>query len=182
MNNLYIVNYRHESCLPFQSITRLPEREAYTKANELSCRHTGISNVRFADFHNYYPRRIKTEKWLYHQFLDMGGEPETPHPLYFVLQGNQYLKNWFENGLETKIYLESISAKHISFTFGDSCAEMDNPKRKPLFSKTELYNLVREHGDVERFLANISLQYTYIEAQLWSDDYVTKINEPNFPT
>lgn len=172
MQALYIIHYCHPSCTPLQSITRLPEQEAYEKAKALSDQNKGDAFGRFADFHNYYPKRIRTEKWLYHHFVAIGGKPETEHPLYFVLQGSDYLESWFANGKATALPLFSISSEHISFTFGDSMAKMDKPERKDPFTKEELYRLIENNnGDISQFLDGIRQQYTYIEAQLWNDIY-----------
>lgn len=171
--DLYIVNYCNPFCSPMYSITRLPEGEAYAKARELAV-NEGTSFGRFADFHNYYPRRIKTEKWLYDHFIGLGGEPATDHPLYFVLQGSDYLSDWFEKGTVTRLSLNNISTKHISFTFGDSMAKMDKPERQDPFTKETLYGLIEAHdGSVEGFMNDIIKKCHYIEAQLWDDRYCT---------
>jgi hypothetical protein len=172
LHGLTIVNYCHPHCQPFQSITRLPEKEAFEKAGELSAHHTGNAFGRFADFVNYYPRRISAEKWLYEQFVSLGGKPETEHPLYFVLQGSEYLHQWFDSGATYTLSLDQIRREHISFTFGNSAAKMDKPERKPPFLKNELYALVEEYGSADAFLDSIREVYTYIEVQLWSDTYI----------
>ncbi len=173
MNELYIVNYCNPNCIPLNSITRLTEDEAYKKAKELSDNYNGTSFGRFSDFINYYPKRIQTEEWLYDSFTKLGGKPETKHPLYFVLQGSDFLDNWFEKGTITRLLLEEISAKHISFTLGDSMAKFNKPERKDLFLKETLYKYIKQfNGDVSVFLNSIKEQYTYIEVQLWSDRYL----------
>jgi hypothetical protein len=172
LKDLYIVNYCSEGCTPLKSITRMPEHEAYAMASELAASFQGTAFGRFADFENYYPRRIKAEKWLYDCFLEMGGRPQTRHPLYFVLHGSEYLDSWFGKGVVTRLDLSAVDEGHVSFTFGDSMAKMDKPERKPPFLKRELQGSIAEHGGVERFLEAVKKRYTYIEAQLWSDDYI----------
>ncbi len=172
MKNLYIVNYCSIECAPLKSITRLPEDEAYDMARELAEGNQGTAFVRFEDFRNYYPRRIRTEKWLYDCFLQMGGKPQTRHPLYFVLDGSEYLDGWFGKGKVTRLDLGKIDESHVSFTFGDSMAKMDKPERRLPFLKSALERSVGEHGGVDKFLEAIKEQYTYIEAQLWSDKYI----------
>lgn len=169
--NLFIVNYCNPLCTPMYSITRLPENEAYAKAREFA-NNKGTAFGRFSDFENYYPRRIKTEKWLYEHFIESGGEPATGHPLYFVLQGSHYLNEWFEKGQITRLSLDDISSKHVSFTFGDSCAKMDKPERRNPFTKEELYSMIIANGgSVESLLSDIKEKWYYIEAQLWDDRY-----------
>lgn len=173
MQELLIVSYCHPNCTPLQSITRLSETEAYQKAKELAEKHQDTAFGRFADFHNYYPRRIRTEKWLYDRFIQLGGQPSTEHPLYFVLHGSEYLDEWFSNGKITKLSINDIDTKHISFTFGDSMAKMDKPERKELFLKEDLFKYLDGYdGNINQFLDSIREQYTYIEVQLWNDMYI----------
>ncbi len=171
MQDLYIVNYRNPSCAPLQSITRLPEAEAFALAKMLSANHQGTAFGRFADFVHYYPKRIRTERWLYEHFLALGGEPATEHPLYFVLQGSEYLNGWFDNGSVTKLPLAAIDAKHVSFTLGDSMSKMDKPERRDPFLKDSLFERIGHSGGVDRFLREIKAQYNYVEVQLWQDAY-----------
>ncbi len=175
MEYIYIVNYCHPGCEPLKSITQLKEAESFELARELSLHNSGVAFNRFGDdYKGYYPHRIATEKWLYEEFLSMGGKPETEHPYYFVLQGSDYLHEWFGKGRVTKLLLDEIDAKDISFTFGDSQGMMYKPERKNPFSKDHLYELIKIHGNVEAFLRNIVSQYYYIEAQLWTDKYFVK--------
>ncbi len=175
MQELFIISYCHKNCTPLRSITRLSETEAYKKAKELSEKNQDTAFGRFADFKNYYPKRIHTENWLYNQFIQLGGQPETEHPLYFVLHGNDYLDNWFSNGEITKLSINNIDNRHISFTFGDSMAKIDKPERKDLLLKEDLYRYINDYNsDIERFLDSIKDKYIYIEAQVWSDLYLNQ--------
>jgi hypothetical protein len=171
VQELYIVNYCNPNCTPLQSITRLPEVEAFALAKKLSEQYKGEAFYRLVDFVNYYPRRIRTEKWLYDWFIKLGGVPETEHPLYFVLQRSDYLYEWFDRGEITRLPLNSIDAKHISFTFGDSNSKMDKPERRNLFLKNALFELISHYGNIDMFFGSIKDQYKYIEAQLWNDSY-----------
>ena len=61
-NELYIVNYCHPNCRPFQNIMRLPKEQAFKKAKELAENNAEAQAFyRFADFENYYPRRLKAD-------------------------------------------------------------------------------------------------------------------------
>ena len=175
MQDIYLVNYCSPGCPPLYSITRLSKQKAFALAKELATENKGASFGRFADFENYYPRRIRTEKWLYDCFISLGGKPVTKHPLYFVLHGSDYLNEWFDKGKITKICLNNIDSKHISFTFGDSMAKMNKPERKDPFLKETLFELINKYnGDVSIFLDSIKEQYTYIEAQIWNDVYCSR--------
>ena len=176
MQEIYLVNYCNTNCSPLKSITRLSKPEAFALAKNLSDQYSGTAFGRLIDFDNYYPRRIQTEQWLYNCFLELGGKPATRHPLYFVLQGSDFLDQWFGKGIVTKLPLSNISSKHVSFTFGDSMAKYDKPERRDPFLKETLLELIDPyHGDVNLFLSSISEQYTYIEVQLWNDKYCKQL-------
>jgi hypothetical protein len=178
--NLYITNYCDKRCSPMSSITRLPIKEAYSLAKELSqyssVSFTSFSRFRDKDFDGYYKKRIRTEKWLYNSFIALGGKPQSAQPLYFVLGESSYLNNWFENGVKTKLLLNSIDPADISFTFGDSMSKMDCEDRMDLFDKESLLNFIYENThDVSIFLNELDKQNRYIEAQLWNDSYVKEL-------
>lgn len=174
MNELYLVQYCHPRCLPLRSITRLSEAEACAMAQKLSSQNSGTAFGRFADFQNYYPKRLRTEKWLYDWFIKLGGEPATEHPLYFVVNGSDYLDDWFDKGRIIKLPLGRIRSEHVSFTFGDSMARMDSPERKDPFTKETLQHLMEaQPGGMDSFFRDIEKQYAYIEAQLWDDSYLS---------
>lgn len=68
---------------------------------------------RFADFENYYKLREAQDKYLYNESISIGGKLKTEHPLSFVIEGSAYLKDWFGNGIETKIPIRGIKENHI---------------------------------------------------------------------
>ena len=181
MFELNIVHYCHAQCFPLHSITELSEAEAYQMAKKLG-ENNGTAFGRFKDFVNYYPRRIATEKWLYNWFLKLGGEPKTEHPLYFVLEGSNYLDEWFDKGKIIKLPLSIINEKHISFTIGDSCANFDKEDRKEPFLKEKLYEMIENNnGTADELLKKIYKDYHchYIECQLWDKSYLNDIiNNP----
>lgn len=59
------------------------------------------------------------------EFIELGGLPEEKHPLSFVIEGSDYLRDWFGNGIESRLRLSDIQPCHISFTIGDSGAEKE---------------------------------------------------------
>jgi hypothetical protein len=176
MLDLNIIYYCHSKCIPLRSITELPENEAFQAAYQLG-QNDGTSFYRFKDFINYYPKRIITEKWLYDWFLNIGGEPKTEHPLYFVLEGSNYLNEWFDKGKIIKISLSEINEKHISFTYGDSNVVFHKENRKDSpFLKKELYQTISEYGgDINKYMEYIIKEYRYIECQLWDNKYLEEI-------
>lgn len=175
INKLYLVNYCHPNCEPLKNIMRLPEEEAFQLANKMAKENSGITAFyRFADFKNYYSHRLIVDDILYTSFIAQGGKPKTKHPLSFVLQGSKYLCNWFDNGIATKIMFRDIHKNHISFTYGDSAASLKRKKEIEFFTKQNLTkDLSKYVGTLDSYLSKISSKHTYIEAQLWSDEYIT---------
>lgn len=173
INSLTLVNYCHPDCVPMKNIMRLPEEEAYALAKELSESHKNIQAFyRFADFHNYYPTRSKQDKFLHSVFIAKGGEPEETHPLSFVIEGSEYLANWFDNGIETRIPLAGIDPKHISFTIGDSGAMQERDIEYDILTLDDLKKRLENFdGSFDEFLK--STGRGYIEVQLWSDRYLS---------
>ena len=155
MNELFIVHYCNPKCLPLQNITRLAKDNAFELANKLS-KMNGRSSCRFDNFEKYYMKRIKTEKWLYDTLLSLGLEPKNMSPIYFVLNENDEINNYFGNGRIIKIPLKKIDENDISFTFGDSTECIDNTDKDKLFFMTELNKYINFHdNDINRFLDNI---------------------------
>lgn len=124
IEKLTLVNYCHPDCIPLRNIMRQSKESAFKMAKDFADAHPETTAFyRFADFENYYKLRETQDKYLHHEFVAIGGNPETEHPLSFVIEGSSYLKDWFGNGIETRMPLRGISEKHISFTLGDSGAE-----------------------------------------------------------
>lgn len=172
IDDLHIVNYCHRSCTPLLNIMRLPKDEAFALAHEMAEQNKNTTAFyRFADFENYYTRRLQTDKLLYARFIELGGKPLQYHPLSFVLQGSDYLNSWFDNGIVTMIPLNRISSNHISFTYGDSMASLERKSALTMLTKDMLLNAISEHdGTLEEFLTYVTERYHYIEVQVWDDE------------
>lgn len=175
--NLYITNYCDNRCSPLDSITRLPVADAYALAQGLSrysgSSFTSFSRFRDSDFDGYYKKRLRTEEWLYHSFISIGGHPQNAHPLYLVLGESTYLNQWFEHGRQTRLLLEVIHSADISFTFGDSMSIIDSGDRMDLFDKEAFFRFIRQTtDDIPSFLKALDQQNRYIEVQLWNDKYI----------
>ena len=171
-SDLVLVNYCHPDCIPMMNIMRLPKAEAFSLAYELAEKHPNTTAFyRFADFENYYELRRTQDAYLCSEFIKLGGLPEEKHPLSFVIEGSDYLREWFANGVETKLLLRDIDSCHISFTIGDSGAEFQRNGRVDLLTLDELRRRIDEFdGDFEAFMQSTGKQY--IEVQLWSDRYI----------
>jgi hypothetical protein len=104
IDDLVIVHYCHPSCKPFLNICRQPEKEAFAQAYKMAADNPDTTAFyRFAEgtrgFESYYTRRMMQDEYLYDMFLSLGGKPKEKHPLSFVLQGSEFLDNWFGNGM-----------------------------------------------------------------------------------
>lgn len=171
-DELVLVNYCCHDCTPLMNIMRLPKANAFQLAKKLAKEHPNTTAFyRFADFENYYTLRSAQDAFLYARFLELGGTPEEEHPLSFVLEGSDYLRSWFGNGIETVVPLKEISPCHISFTIGDSGAEFQKKGEVKLFSLDGLRQLLDAcDGDFSSILHCAGCHY--IEAQLWCDKYL----------
>jgi hypothetical protein len=152
---------------------RLEKADAFSFASKIAQENSGKTAFwRFADFENYYPRRIILDEYLYKTFTLMGGDPKELHPLYFVLHGNDYLYNWFDNGTINKISLKDIPDNAVSFTLGDSSHYISD-KKLIMHTKQTLQKLMDQYPerDIESFIAKVT-NNGYIEVQLWNDDYL----------
>lgn len=172
VEDLCIVNYCHRNCAPLQNIMRLPKEEAFTLAYKMAAQNKYTTAFyRFADFKNYYPRRLETDGLLHTRFIELGGKPSQEHPLSFVLQGSEFLDNWFDGGIVTTIPLSRIHADHISFTYGDSMSTLEKQGAFTMLTKDMLFKEISDYdGTLEKFLANAASQYHYIEVQVWDDE------------
>ena len=192
IDDLVIVNYCHLDCIPLLNICRLPKEEAFTlaykMADEMAVANTEANcHYRFKKglngFESYYPRRMKTDEYLYDMFTSLGGKPKEKHPLSFVLQGCDWLDGWFGNGLVYKIKLNTIPSEYISFTLGDSMVKLlqnDGVRvdeiqhgKLTMYTKEMLLSAINDYdGTVDDYMDYISNKYKYIEVQLWNDDFI----------
>lgn len=86
------------------------------------------------------------------------------------MQGSEYLDNWFGNGAVVKIKLNDIPSEYISFTYGDSCAKLENTGETTIVTNEKLLSQISSFdGTLEDFMSYIAKEYTYVEVQLWND-------------
>ncbi len=170
-DELVLVNYCHPDCEPLKNIMRLPRDEAFALARKMAETHPETTAFyRFADFDNYYALREAQDRYLYARFKELGGIPEEEHPLSFVIEGSDYLKEWFGNGPEIRLPLREIESCDVSFTVGDSGAEYGKNGSVELLTKEELQRRTDRSGGFEAFLQENGKHY--VEVQLWSDRYI----------
>lgn len=171
MDDLILVHYCHSDCEPFQNIMRLPREEAFSLAKKLAEANPNTTAFyRFADFEKYYSLRLETDRFLYDNFIRLGGKPQKRHPVSFVLQGSDYLDHWFGNGDSYRIKLDEICSDSVSFSLGDSCSQYEKNGKIQQLTKEQLLARISDFdGGVENFMRYISEHYSYVEVQLWED-------------
>ena len=174
IDDLCLVNYCHRSCTPLLNIMRLSKEEAFALAQKMAEQNRETTAFyRFADFENYYPRRLQTDQLLHDRFLELGGKPVERHPLSFVLQGSEYLDDWFDCGIITTVPLAFVPGDFVSFTLGDSMAALERKGEATMLTKDMLLQAMAEYdGALEEYLAEVERKYHYIEVQLWNDDCI----------
>lgn len=170
-DELYIVNYCHNNCIPLKNIMRLPKEQAFALAYEMAEKNRETTAFyRFADFDNYYRERLKTDNLLFTEYKNMGGKPKYEHPLSFVLQGSEYLHEWFGKGIITQIPLNQISDECISFTYGDSMSILKRDGKFTMLTKAMLFELLDKYnGAIEDFIEEVHKNYGYVEVQVWDN-------------
>ena len=173
-DELILVNYCYPDCTPLMNIMRLPQKEAFALASGFAESHPETTAFyRFADFENYYALREKQDEYLYSRFIELGGLPEEKHPLSFVVEGSEYLLDWFGQGIESRLRLKDILPCHVSFTIGDSGAEYEKCGEIQLLTMEDVKERILKYGnDFDDFMRATGRHY--IEAQLWSDRYITE--------
>ncbi len=174
LDNIFIVHYCHPNCKPFQNIMRLPKEKAFALADKLAYDNPNTTAFyRFADFENYYPKRLKTDEILYQKFVALGGKPKEKHPLSFVLQGCDYLNEWFGNGVIYRIALKNVDSESVSFTLGDSCAQYERTGNIEMVTKEQLLARIEKFDyNIENFMGYVKENYSYIEVQVWNDKVI----------
>ena len=171
METLYLEYYCHPDCQPLKNIMRLPREEAFALAKQLADAHPETTAFyRFADFENYYPRRLQTDELLYDMFLKLGGKPQSRHSLSFVLGSSDYLHNWFGAGKTLRFPLSAAPRDGISFTIGDSMSSLAKQGYLHMLTLPMLEEEARKHpGGAQGWLGDVLKDHTYVEVQLWGD-------------
>ena len=103
------------------------------------------------------------------QFVALGGKPILAHPYSFTLMECEYLRKWFSNGEKLVLDLDSIPDDQVSFTIGDSCAQITNGTEPEVLTKEMLMKRIHDCGDsVNSFLEGSLGKFAYVEVQLWN--------------
>lgn len=171
MEPLWLEYYCHPDCEPLKNIMRLPREEAFALAKALADAHPETTAFyRFADFANYYPRRLVTDRAMLGRFLALGGRPKSEHPLSFVLGSSDYLHQWFGSGKVLRLPLSAVPGDLLTFTLGDSMSTLTRDGELTLLTLPMLEAAMAQHPEgAKGWLRDAQKTHTYIEAQLWGD-------------
>lgn len=178
IDDLWITNYRENGGEHLKSIMRLSKDEAVKFARHLSSVTTSGNDRYGYYFERYYEKRQKTEEWLYTQFQKYGGNPQTKHPIYFVLCDSPSLECFYGKQDRVFIKLKDIPSEYISFTPRDSMHLKDMGLLEgTVWSKNVFFELLRNSGrGIGDMIVNLPGLYGqpggYIETHLWNDDYL----------
>ena len=90
------------------------------------------------------------------------------HPYSFTLTECEYLRNWFSDGEKLVLNLSDIPDDQVSFTIGDSCAQITNGTEPEVLTKEMLMKRIAGCGNsAEEFLKTSLGKFAYVEVQLW---------------
>ena len=169
MDRLHIIHYYYPGTDPWKNIMLLPEDEAFRIAGELAAAHPDTTCFgRFADFENYYSARKKADAYVRRRFIEAGGKPALLHPYSFTLTECEYLRKWFGDGEKLVLDMEAVPDDQISFTIGDSCAQIIHGAEPEVLTKGILLKRIHDCEDsAEAFLKTNLGKFAYVEAQLW---------------
>ena len=178
IDDLWITNYRENGGERLKNIMRLPKDEAVKLASQLSTLTTSGNDRYGYYFERYYEKRQKTEEWLYVQFQKHGGNPQTKHPIYFVLCDSSSLERFYGQRDRVSIKLKDIPSEYLSFTPRDSMHLKDMGLLEgTVWSKYDFLGLLKKSDrGIGNMIVNLPGLYGqpggYIEAHLWDDDYL----------
>ena len=178
IDDLWITNYRENGGDHLKSIMRLPKDEAVKLAKHLSSVTTSGNDRYGTYFERYYEKRQNTEEWLYAQFQKHGGNPQTKHPIYFVLCDSPSLEHFYGQRDRVVMKLKDIPSEYVSFTPRDSMHLKDMGLLEgTVWSKDDFFELLKKSGrGIGNMIVNLPGLYGqpggYIEAHIWDDDYL----------
>ncbi len=184
----YLTHYYKRGRRPFQSLSVLPEADAVRIMQDLY--EETIFGARFKDPAGYLHDRKQTEQWVRQKFIEKGGCPREPHPVYMTLGTSRWISN---DALlagtihEIRIPLSAFQPGDVSFTYPDSMISLWFGTDKPaeyylpdyhgnVFTLDEILAIVEAYGIPEEcwdthLPADLA---PYIEAQVWNLDPLLK--------
>ena len=172
----FLTRYYQKGEYPFLSLNDLP----FDDANRIKRVHCKKNNIGFFYAQDdYLIHKKEIEKWIYQEFVRMGGKPMNEVPVYMTL--GESPKGEFdirvdvqEDAEEIRIPISDIDISAVSFTYPDSMYELPissdgvvGDGRRTNTPKVYLYDDLPAVVQKYRVYENYRF---YIEAQVWNRD------------
>jgi hypothetical protein len=168
----FLTHYYEKSTGPFSNLSMLPIEQAERILEEIRGNANRFASQRSSD---YMKKRLELENRIRQLFEQKGGKPRLTKPQYFILGACPWVKEWYVDGQELQIKLDSIPESCVSFTYGDSFPAMNyvdgKPYRGQVYTVGELGEVIKQYGLPQRWNPDgRGGPERYIEAQVWDDD------------
>jgi hypothetical protein len=169
-NMLY--HYYESFVGPFVNLSDLPIDEAEIIQSAIREQGKIFASKRAEDYHTI---RRELEDKVRALFIEKGGKPKRKRPHYMTLGSCDWLKEWYLDGQELYIPLESFNPHSISFTYGDTFPAMryqdGKPYRGKVYTLDEIVEVIRAYGLPQEWNRDGKLgPERYIEVQVWDDE------------
>lgn len=176
---MQLYHYFEKERGPFLTLSDLSHEES-VRVHRVLETEGGIFLARGANGEYMAQRRI-VEQRAHAMFLRKGGKPQRKHPYYMILAEDELeeCQKWFRHVGIIKIPLEEFDPSVISFTYGDSFPIFrpifDEEPEYPLYLSSEIFEVIKQRGMPPVRNDTMSwLEPTYIEAQIWSDQTISR--------
>ena len=187
----FLIHYYKRGEKPCRSLSALPDDEATAMMRALYVEGS-VFWERFEDPEGYLSLRRAVERRLYDAFLEKGGRPRRPYPIYFMLGRPRWVVEAGDPATiasteELVVPLSLFDESEVSFTYPDSMVSalivMDkNPDyyepdyHGHLFTRTEIEEIVDRRGlPGEGWQTKMPRQFAhYIEAQVWNEEPIER--------
>jgi hypothetical protein len=175
----FLSHYYDASTGPFRSLTDLDPLAAESLQESIrASRKEFFASQRKSD---YVAVRRELESRVRQLFTRKGGRPRRLRPLYAVLGSCPWLLDWYPNGRELRVPLAQLSPEVISFTYGDTFPAMriqdDMPFRGQVYTLAELPDLIDRFGLPQEVNPDGRRgPERYVEAQIWSDEFLDSVD------
>ena len=168
----FLCHYYENATGPFSNLSMLPPEQAEQILEEIRRNGNRFASQRSSD---YLRKRFELETKIRKLFEKKGGKPKLTRPHYMILGSCPWVKEWYVDGQEIQIKLESFSTECVSFTYGDSFPAMNyndgKPYRGQVYIASELEEIIRLYGLPQAWNPDgKGGPERYIEAQVWDDN------------
>lgn len=172
MQSYLLYHYYECSIGPFVNLSDLSLEDAEQIQNKIREQGKTFASKRNIE---YLAIRKELEGRARKLFIDKGGKPIRERPHYMTLCPCPWLKEWYINGCELSIPLDSFKPEVISFTYGDTFPAMryqdGKPYRGKIYTLHEIPDIIEQYGLPQVWNSDGKLgPERYIEVQIWDDE------------